>query len=208
MNYQRELDNIISTLEKNSEVPRLFLHSCCAPCSSYVLEYLSQYFNITVIYYNPNITNSEEYSKRISELRRLIVELPLKHPVTLIEGDYEPQCFFQAVKGLEKEAEGGARCAKCFRLRLEKTAEIAESIWKRQKDQTKCFLSTTLTISPLKNADLLNDILLEVTEDKPWLLPLPSDFKKREGYKRSIELSRLYSLYRQNYCGCIYSQIK
>ncbi len=204
-NYQKELDALISGLELSGETPRLFLHSCCAPCSSYVLEYLSDYFLITLIYYNPNITDRDEYLKRVSEVRRLVGEMPTRHPITFVEGPYEPSLFVEAVKGYEKEPEGGARCECCFRMRLKKTAEIACGMV--GDDEDRVYLSTTLTISPLKNAELLNDILREVSSCCEPLVALPSDFKKREGYKRSIELSRIYGLYRQNYCGCVYSRL-
>lgn len=197
-NYQKELEMIIAAITKESRVPRLLLHSCCAPCSSYVLEYLSQYFQITVFYYNPNITPQSEYEKRTKELQRLIEELPTVHPITLEIGAYEPTVFFDATKGLELEAEGGERCFRCYRLRLEAAAKMAE-----------CggydYFATTLTISPLKNAEKLNAIGEELgTIYKAQ--HLPSDFKKKNGYKRSVELSAQYGLYRQDYCGCVYSK--
>ena len=197
INYQKQLDNIIENLE--DKVPTLLLHSCCAPCSSYCIEYLSQYFNITVLYYNPNIYPEAEYEKRKAEQKRLIGEMNVKYPVKMLDCDFESERFYQMAKGLETCREGGERCFECYRLRLEKTAVEAK---KNQFD----YFTTTLTISPLKNAQKINEIGNELSEEYGvnWL---PSDFKKREGYKRSIELSKVYNLYRQDYCGCIYSKI-
>lgn len=196
-NFQKELEHKLEQIQAAGEVPRLLLHSCCAPCSSYCIEYLSQYFEITVFYFNPNISMEEEYRKRVAEQQRFIREFPAKHKVDFIEGDYEPKDFFAAVKGYEKCPEGGERCFICYRLRLEETAKLAKS-------SGYDYFTTTLTISPLKNSAKLNEIGWELGEkyNIPYLL---SDFKKREGYKRSIELSKEYSLYRQNYCGCVYS---
>lgn len=198
VNYQRELDCILAGLKKDGRVPRLFLHACCAPCSSYVLEYLSEYFDITVFFYNPNIGPQTEYDKRVAELKRLIEKMPTKYPVHLQTGNYEPQRFLAAVRGLEQEPEGGKRCAVCFRLRLEEAAKLAA-------ENGYDYFCTTLTISPLKNAALLNQIG-EETGEKYGVSYLPSDFKKREGYKRSIVLSQQYALYRQDYCGCMFSK--
>lgn len=198
-NYQRELDKI---LEQVTMTQRLFLHSCCAPCSSYVLEYLRRYFEITVFYYNPNISADEEYQKRVAEQKRLIEaynKLPDSgYPIAVMEGDYEPKAFYAIAKGLEQCPEGGERCFACYELRLRKTAELA-----RQLEYD--YFTTTLTISPLKNAAKLNEIGERLSEEYQiaWL---PSDFKKKNGYKRSIELSAEYGLYRQNYCGCVYSR--
>ena len=196
-NYQKELDKILLQLEQTGEVPVLLLHSCCAPCSSYVLEYLSSYFKITVFYYNPNIYPEEEYWKRVEEQKRFIQEIPQKYSITFKEGKFEPDRYYSEVKGLEKEPEGGARCEKCFRLRLSEAVKIA-------LEENADYVTTTLTISPLKNAPLLNQIGEELTKDTKvkWL---PSDFKKKNGYKRSTELSDEYHLYRQNYCGCVFS---
>ncbi len=199
-NYQKELDKIIEQI-KGQEIPTLFLHSCCAPCSSYVLEYLSPYFQITVFYYNPNITASPEYFKRVEEQKRLISLLNQReghYPISVIEGDYRPEYFLEMAKGLEDCLEGGERCFGCYRLRLEETAKLA-------RQQKADYFATTLTISPLKNAEKLNEIGEELadTYQVPWL---PSDFKKKEGYKRSIELSQAYGLYRQDYCGCAFSK--
>ncbi len=198
-NYQKELDKVLNSLAQ--DVPRLFLHSCCAPCSSYCLEYLCKYFYITVFYYNPNISAEEEYRKRVEEQKRLIASYNQEgkgYPITVMEGDYEPSRFFELAKGYENCPEGGERCFRCFDLRLRETAV-------RAKENGYDYFATTLTISPLKNAVKLNEIGQAVSEEYgvPWL---PSDFKKKNGYKRSIELSAQYGLYRQDYCGCAYSK--
>ena len=198
INYQKETDKIISNAQSTGTAPRLMLHSCCAPCSSYTLEYLSEFFEITVFYYNPNISPKAEFEKRFEEQKRLIEALPVKNRVTLIKGEYKPEDFFEIAKGLEDAKEGFERCFKCYRLRLEKTAEIA-------KEKGFDYFCTTLSISPLKNSQKINEIGFEIAE-KYGVKWLPSDFKKKEGYKRSIELSREYDLYRQNFCGCIYSK--
>lgn len=198
INYQKQLDKIIDEIQKNNETPTLLLHSCCAPCSSYVLEYLSQYFKITIFYYNPNIFPEEEYKKRVEEQKRLISQLPTKNPVSFIEGEYIPQDFYNMAKGMEDLKEGGERCFKCYRLRLEKTAKLAKS-------KGFDYFTTTLSISPYKNAPKLNEIAEELSEIYS-VKNLPADFKKKEGYKRSIQLSSEYNLYRQNYCGCVYSK--
>ncbi len=199
-NYQRELDKVIAENIKLGKTPRLLLHVCCAPCSSYCLEYLSQYFDITVYYYNPNISIKEEYLHRLNEEKRFISEMDFKNPVSIIEGEYNPGDYFNAVKGLEAEPEGGKRCEKCFELRLNSSAQIAKH------GGFDCF-TTTLTISPLKNAQLLNDIGAAAGK-KHGVSWLYSDFKKREGYKRSIVLSKEHNLYRQDYCGCVFSSRK
>ena len=199
-NYQKELDQLILKLEKNGEVPTIFLHSCCAPCSSYCLEYLSNYFRITVFYYNPNIFPSEEYEDRVNEQERLILEMNaagVKYPILLVKGEYHPEDFYAAAKGLEKEPEGGARCTECFKLRLRESAKLA-------KEGGFDYFTTTLTISPLKDAERLNRIG-EALGEEYGVRFLNSDFKKKNGYKRSTELSREHQLYRQNYCGCVYS---
>ncbi len=197
-NYQRELEKILSRIQGEERVPRLLLHSCCAPCSSYVLEYLSQYFRITLFYYNPNIAPKEEYRKRVEEQKRLIEAMQTKYPVDFLEGDYEPCCFYELARGLEDMPEGGERCRRCFALRLEKTALEAA-------DRGVDYFTTTLSISPLKDAQLLNQMGLSIAKDYGQTY-LVSDFKKKEGYRRSVELSHIYGLYRQNYCGCIYSR--
>lgn len=196
-NYQKELDKLIENLEPGS-TPSLFLHACCAPCSSYCLEYLSQYFKITVFYYNPNISEEPEYIKRINELKRLIDTMPLGNDVTFQEGSYNPKDFYGAVKGLEKEPEGGARCKVCYELRMREAARLAS---KGGFD----YFTTTLSISPHKNATWINEIGEQLGKEYN-IHHLPSDFKKKNGYKRSIELSAEYDLYRQNYCGCVFSK--
>ncbi len=197
-NYQKELDKLIMQLEKEGRVPTLFLHSCCAPCSSYCIEYLSQYFEISIFYYNPNIYPPEEYEHRVEEQKRLVSEMSLKYPVTVIEGKFEPDKFYNTVKGLEKEKEGGARCFKCYEMRLREAGLEAS---KRGFD----YFTTTLSISPLKNADKLNEIGESVAKEV-GVAYLNSDFKKKNGYKRSVELSKEHNLYRQNYCGCVFSK--
>lgn len=198
INYQKILDKELEKIKSEGTTPTLLLHSCCAPCSSYVIEYLSKYFKITVFYYNPNISPDNEYRYRANEQKRLIESMPLENPVEFLEGEYNPADFFEASKGLENEPEGGARCAKCFNLRLSKTAETAQQ-------GNYDYFTTTLTISPLKNAQLINNIGKELSKkyNVPYLL---SDFKKKNGYKRSIVLSNEYNLYRQNYCGCVFSK--
>ncbi|MCU6761054.1 Uncharacterized BCR%2C COG1636 [uncultured Roseburia sp.] len=197
-NYQKELEKKLKTLTEQACVPSLLLHSCCAPCSSYVLEYLSQYFKITVFYYNPNITQAEEYQKRVREQKHLISRMPFKYPVDFLEGNYEPERFFAAVKGMEQVLEGGERCFACYRLRLEEAAIVC-------REKGFDFFTTTLTISPLKNAGKLNEIG-EALAAEYQVSFLNSDFKKKNGYKRSVELSGEYDLYRQDYCGCIFSR--
>ena len=197
-NLQKELEKIIEEAEKNGVTPSLLLHSCCAPCSSYCLEYLSQYFRITVLYYNPNLYPAEEYERRVFEQRKLIAALPAKNKISLVEMKGEPGEFYSAVRGLEQIKEGGERCFACFRLRLERAAKYA-------KENDFDFFTTTLTISPLKNAAKLNEIG-EAAGKKFGVRHLPSDFKKKNGYKRSVELSKIYGLYRQDYCGCVFSK--
>ena len=202
-NYQKELEKKIQKLQMEQKVPTLLLHACCAPCSSYVLEYLAEYFHITVFFYNPNITEAAEYHKRVEEEKRLIRELPVKYPVSFIEGAYEPERFVAEVKGLEQVSEGGERCEKCFALRLAETAKLAQE---KEFD----YFTTSLTISPLKNAALLNEVgeaaAAEYCHGTTGFLN--SDFKKKNGYKRSVELSEIYGLYRQDYCGCVYSKLQ
>lgn len=196
-NYQRELEQLISGIE-SGHVPSLLLHACCAPCSSYCLEYLSQYFSITVLFYNPNISPAAEYQKRVDEIKRLISELPAKNKISLIEGRYLPEEFYTSVKGLENEPEGGKRCHVCYELRLHEAAVVA-------KELGYDYFTTTLSISPLKDADKLNEIGKKLS-DEYGISYLYSDFKKKNGYKRSIELSKEYNLYRQNFCGCVFSK--
>lgn len=196
INYQLELDKTLKHITTENICPKLLIHSCCAPCSSYVLEYLTQYFDITVFYYNPNISPEQEYRHRVEEQKRLISEMC--PDVKFIEGIYEPQKFYEMAKGLENEPERGKRCLKCYRMRLEKTAETA-------KNGNFDFFTTTLSISPQKDSAVLNEIgrQLSTEYNVPYLF---SDFKKRGGYKRSIELSAQFNLYRQNFCGCVFSR--
>ena len=195
MNYQIILDE---TLKKLEGVPKLLLHACCAPCSSYCIEYLSNYFEITIFYYNPNIDTKEEFDYRLSELERFIREFKTKYPVHLVNIGYLKEEYDEIAKGLEDEPEKGKRCLKCYRLRLEKSFKYA-------KENNFDYITTTLTLSPHKNSKVINEIggELEKTYQVPYLY---SDFKKREGYKRSIVLSHEYNLYRQDYCGCKYSK--
>lgn len=210
-NYQKELEKILEKLSREKEqtgtAPTLLLHSCCAPCSSYVLKYLREYFHITVFYYNPNISQQEEYRHRVEEQKRLIgiyneqlASGQPGYPIEVVEGDYEPEKFFAFATALKDVPEGGERCFQCFDLRLRKTAELA-----KQGEFT--YFATTLTISPLKNAGKLNEVgeQLEKEYGVSWL---PSDFKKKNGYRQSVELSAEYGLYRQDYCGCIYSRLE
>ncbi len=197
-NYQLLLNSTIKSLENRNITPTLLLHSCCAPCSSYVLEYLSQYFEITVFYYNPNIYPPQEYDKRVAEQKGLIQRLEAKHKISLIEGDYKPEVFFDMAKGLEDKPEGGERCFQCYELRLREAAIIA-------KEKHFEYFTTTLSVSPYKNSEKLNCIGRKLEEEFK-VKYLYSDFKKNNGYKRSIELSHIYNLYRQNYCGCVYSK--
>ncbi len=198
INYDKLLDEIILKHQNSCEVPTVLLHSCCAPCSSYVIEYLSKYFYITVLYYNPNISPIDEYNKRKEEQIRLIREMPSKYRVSIMDCDYDNDIYEECVKDLHDEPERGKRCTVCFKLRLNKTAKLA-------RDNHFDYFATTLTLSPYKNAPLINSIGKEF-EDKYKVSYLGSDFKKKNGYKRSIELSQEYHLYRQNYCGCIYSK--
>ncbi len=198
MNYQKELDIIIEKLNKDQHRPKLLIHSCCAPCSSYVLEYLSNYFDITVYYYNPNIYPEEEYLKRVEEQQRFIQAIPLPSKVQFIPGEYRPEDYYRKVKGLEDEPEGGSRCFVCYELRLKEAAKTAA-------DNGFEYFTTTLSISPYKNAEKLNEIGNKLGSEY-GVSYLPSDFKKKNGYKRSIELSNEYKLYRQDYCGCVYSK--
>ncbi|MCR5403418.1 MAG: epoxyqueuosine reductase QueH [Butyrivibrio sp.] len=212
-NYAKELENRIWDFQNKGEHPKLLLHACCAPCSSYCLEYLREYFDVTVFFYNPNITDGAEYKKRVEEEKRLIGEYNRQvllgifdgmnssrnaGKIDIIEGVYEPGDFYKAVAGYESCPEGGDRCRKCFELRLSETARIA-------KEYDFDYITTTLTISPLKNADILNEVG-ERAAGKEGITFLPSDFKKKDGYKRSIELSRRFGLYRQDFCGCSFSK--
>lgn len=197
VNYQKILDKTIETLEKTKEVPRLLLHSCCGPCSSYVLEYLSHYFAITVYYYNPNIYPPEEYAFREKEQQRLIAAMPADHPIHFQQAVYQPEEYYAAVQGMEDLPEKGDRCRVCFTLRLEETAKMA-------KAKGFDYFTTTLSLSPHKNSAVLNEIGGALAEQY-GVSYLFSDFKKRDGFKRSTELSRAYGMYRQDYCGCLFS---
>ena len=210
-NYSKELEKKIEQFQKNDEHPKLLLHACCAPCSSYCLEYLREYFDVTVFFFNPNITEEREYRKRVEEEKRLIEAYNRQveeqdfegmnsdgnaRKIEILEGDYNPADFYEAARGYEDCPEGGERCRKCFELRLRETARVAD-------EKGFDFFTTTLTISPLKNADVLNEVGQEVAGKTAFL---PSDFKKKNGYKRSIELSKMFDLYRQDFCGCSFSK--
>ena len=199
INYANILKQELNYIKNENIRPTLLLHVCCAPCSSYVLEYLEDYFDITVYFFNPNIYPEDEYVFRKNELQRLIDE-KFNGKIKVIDADYNPDLFFDSVKGLENEPEGKKRCEVCFKLRLESTAKTA-------KEGNFDYFTTTLSISPLKNATLLNTIGEEFSK-KYKTKYLFSDFKKNEGYKRSIELSREFNLYRQDYCGCVFSKKK
>lgn len=198
-NYQIKMEKTIENLPKDY-VPTLLLHSCCAPCSSYVLEILSNYFKITILYYNPNIYPKEEYDKRFEEIDKVLKGIDAKNPISVLEVEYDSASFDEISRGLEEELEGGIRCHKCYYLRMEKTASLAREL-------NFDYFTTTLSISPYKNASVLNRIG-EVLQEKYQINYLYADFKKKEGYKRSIELSKQYNLYRQEYCGCKYSMQK
>lgn len=199
-NYQIEMEKIIAYEQSNNHIPSLLLHSCCAPCSSYVLETLSDYFKITIFYYNPNIYPECEYIKRKEEEKRFISEFKTKYKVDFLDCDYDSTSFYDTVKGMEHLKEGSIRCYKCYELRLDKTARTA-------KEKGFDYFGTTLSISPYKNSEWINEIGINL-ENKYNINYLKADFKKKNGYKRSIELSSIYNLYRQDYCGCIYSQIE
>ena len=198
MNYNKEMENILESLKKDNKVPKLLLHSCCAPCSSHVISVLTDCFDITILYYNPNIEPFEEYEKRKQEEIRFIEQYPNKNKLDIIDCDYDNILFKKMSEGLEQEKEGGARCVKCYHLRLDKTASMASEL-------NYDYFATTLTVSPLKNSEKLNTIG-KFLETKYNIKYLVSDFKKKEGYKHSIELAKEYDLYRQDYCGCIYSK--
>lgn len=197
INYQKELEKELEKIAAGGRAPKLLLHSCCAPCSSYVLEYLSRYFEITVFYYNPNIYPESEYRKRVIEQQKFIGDMDGRRPISFIEGAYDTDRFYETVRGLEQVKEGGDRCFKCYGLRLRETAEQAA-------EKGFDYFTTTLSISPLKNAQKLNEIGGRLASEY-GVRYLFSDFKKKNGYKRSIELSETYGLYRQDYCGCVFS---
>lgn len=196
-NFQKEMDKILEKFDLENP-PSILLHSCCAPCSSHVISYLSDFFNITVFYYNPNISELDEYNRRAKEQKRFIAEYMAKNPVKFMEGDHNPKEYFELIRGLEKAPEGGERCVKCYRMRLAETARIAS-------EKGFDYFATTLSISPMKSSALINAIGSEVggIYNAKYLL---SDFKKKNGYKHSVELSKEYDLYRQDYCGCIFTK--
>ena len=196
-NYSKELDKIINEISESN--PKLLIHSCCAPCSSYVLEYLSQHFDITLLFYNPNISPKDEFEYRVSELKRLVTEMPFDINIDIIIPEYNDREFYDEVKGMENIPEGGERCFKCYEIRIKKAFQYA------RKNGFEYF-TTTLSISPYKNAEKLNEIGERLAGESVGVKWLPSDFKKKNGYKRSIELSKIYNLYRQDYCGCIFSK--
>ena len=196
INYDLKLKEIISSL-KEGEVPTLLLHACCGPCSSYVLSYLTNYFKITILYYNPNIYPETEYIRRKEEAKRLISEMPFKYPVDFIELNYDPKEYDVAVNGLEDLGERSIRCYNCYKFRLDKTAKYA-------KENNYDYFTTTLSISPYKNSKWINEIGEEL-QNKYNQKYLYGDFKKNDGYKKSLEFSKTYNLYRQDYCGCKYS---
>lgn len=198
VNYQVMLDGIIKDILEKGQTPRLLMHSCCAPCSSYCLSYLAEYFSITVLYYNPNISPEEEYYKRVREQVRLAGKLPVKNKISFVEGEYEPLKFFQMAEGMEDMPEGGIRCFKCYEMRQRKAAEYALA-------HGFDYFTTTLSVSPHKNAQVLNETGLKL-EKEYGVKYLVSDFKKKGGYQKSIQYSKEYNLYRQNYCGCIFSK--
>ena len=197
-NYRKELEKIIEKHQKEDRIPTLFLHSCCAPCSSYCISCLAEHFHVTVFYYNPNIYPPEEYTMRVQEQERFIQEFPTRYPVQFVEGSYDSNRFYEMAKGMENLPEGGERCFACYRLRLSETAAYA-------KEHGYDFFTTTLSISPLKNAEKLNEIGAEL-EKEYGVSYLFSDFKKKDGYKKSTEISKEYHMYRQYYCGCVYSK--
>lgn len=196
-NYSRICEEILNNIGENK---RILLHSCCAPCSSYVISYLTKYFDITILYYNPNISPYDEYLKRKKEQIKLISEIETVNKIDIMDCDYENELYNNLIAGFENEPERGNRCNICYRMRMEKTAIMA-------KDNNYDFFCTTLSVSPYKNSNLINEIgaNLEKIYNIKWLY---SDFKKKDGYKQSIELSKKYNLYRQDYCGCIYSKPK
>lgn len=198
INYAREMDSIVARHTAAGEVPTLLLHSCCGPCSSATLEQLTDHFRVTLLFYNPNIQPEEEYRLRLREQERFLQEISPRYPVAFREGAYHPELFFAAVKGLEQEPEGGARCRVCFELRLREAAEEA-------KRGGFDYFTTTLSVSPHKDAQALNEIGDRIGEEC-GVRYLFSDFKKKNGYLRSIRLAEEHQLYRQNYCGCVFSR--
>ncbi len=205
INYQKQLDKLIEFFEEEGIRPKLLVHSCCAPCSSYVMEYLSKHFDMTMFFCNPNMDSEEEYFKRAFELKRLINETGKQGVIKAVIAGYDPEEFQKAALGHEDDPEGGERCRRCYRLRLKKTAEYMCEINSKNPKEGFDYFATTLTLSPLKNAEVLNNIAKEISESF-GIKCLETDFKKRGGYQRSIELSKEYGLYRQDYCGCKFSK--
>ncbi|MCI8588983.1 MAG: epoxyqueuosine reductase QueH [Bacilli bacterium] len=199
-NYQKKMEEIIAKNVEEKKTPTLLLQACCAPCSSAVLERISEFFEITILYYNPNISDKEEYQKRLTEIKKFVKKVNTKHKISVREGYYNPTDFFDIVRGYEHLKEGSERCFRCYRLRLEETAKMASK-------ESFDYFGTTLSISPHKNSRVLNEIGEEL-EEKYNVSYLFADFKKKNGYKRSIELSKEYGLYRQDYCGCVYSKLE
>ncbi len=197
-NLQKELEKVIRQNQEKNIHPKLLLHVCCAPCSSYCMEYLHEEFELTVFYYNPNIDNIEEYQLRLEEEKRLISRMPFKKEVKFMEGRYNPSDFHQMARGLETQKEGGTRCLGCFEMRLREAAKIAA-------EYGFDYFTTALSISPMKNSTTLAEIGEKVGKEY-GVKYLPSDFKKKNGFKRSLELSEEFRLYRQNYCGCSFSK--
>lgn len=200
INYQIKMEEILDKVINSKEVPRLLLHSCCGPCSSYVISYLADYFDLDVIYYNPNIYPENEYILRKKEQIRLIEELDTKNNLGFVDSEYDPDVFISIAKGLEGEKEGGVRCGECIKQRLEKTALYAS-------EKGYDYFTTTLSVSPHKNAQLINKLGFEL-EEKYGISYLPADFKKKGGFLKSIELAKEHELYRQDYCGCKYSLVE
>lgn len=198
MNYQKLLDELLDKIKVEQKTPKLLLHACCGPCSSYVLEYLSNFFEITVYYYNPNIYPEGEYIRRMEEAKKFISVFPTKNKIEFVEENYDPQKYYNSISGLEKLGERSKRCYKCYEFRMEEAAKYASI-------NNYDYFTTTLSISPYKNAEWINEIGINL-ENKYNIKYLFSDFKKNNGYKRSLELSKEYNLYRQAYCGCVYSK--
>ncbi len=198
MNFQIKCEEMLEKIHERRDTPSLLLHACCGPCSSYVLEYLSKYFNITILYYNPNIYPEEEYRRRLEELKKFLKDCSFENTVSLVETRYLPEEYYQAVDEFKQLGERSLRCYHCYQLRMEEACQYAS------KHHIE-FFTTTLSISPYKNSEWINEIG-EKLEQKYGVSYLYADFKKKNGYKRSLELSREYNLYRQDYCGCVFSK--
>lgn len=198
INYQRRMEEIIRGCCGEGRVPTLLLHSCCGPCSTHCIHCLSEYFRVTVYYYNPNIYPPKEYRMRADEQARFVREFTARYPLEFVEGEYDSERFYRMARGMEELPEGGGRCFACYELRMRSAAEYAA-------EHGFDFFTTTLSVSPLKNAEKLNEIGARLEREYSPLRYLYSDFKKKDGYKRSCELSREYGMYRQDYCGCVFS---